>query len=223
MRNAHYCIMLFFGVTLVFGARAAVAQENIGVTVVPDGGGGFKGKGTDELFPVEITVQAFGDGFRLSALGSGVRKKLIFKGYECIAYADKRINMGLDPYVTFIQGDFAKLVRMHFLRNVGGGKIRGFFRGGMKGVLGEGEWNEALASDFEVFLAFIGDEGMKDGESIQLIWLPGRGLFTMIGDKPHPPIRNTGLAMSLWAMWLGDNPVSGDLKKDMMRFTLEAP
>ena len=215
-------IALFLSIVLICSPLIAGGADDVTITVVP-GEASFKGKGTDEVFPMEIGITAAGDDYSLSALGSGVRKKLIFKGYECIAYAEKDINMGSDPFVTFIEGDFAKLVRMHFLRNVGGGKIRGFFRGGLKKVLGDNDWDPGVTEDFTHFLGFIGDEGMKDGESIQLVWVPGRGLFTMVGNKSFPPIRNTGFASSLWAMWLGNNPVSRDLKKDMMRFALDVP
>jgi hypothetical protein len=206
----------------IFAEGSTEDPLHAAITVVP-GEESFKGKGTDEGFPKEVEIKDSGAEAVLTALGSGVRKKLVFKGYEAVAYAEKGVDLGADPYTAFIEGNFAKRVQMYFLRNLGGNRLRGHFQSGLTQVLGEEEWDPTLARDFETFLGFFEDEGVKKRESVELIWLPDRGLCTIVGGESYPPIPNPDLASALWAVWLGDKPVSGDLKKDMLRFVLGSP
>lgn len=178
----------------------------------------FKGKGTDARFPKEVHVKSSHSQADLVALGSGVRKKFVFKVYEGVAYAEKGISLGPDPYDALIHGDFAKRIHMYFERDVDGGKIRGAYREGLDKVLGKQERPVNLVQDIEVFLGFFEDAGVKDGQTIDLVWLPGDGLYTMVNDESFPPLNSPVLASALWAIWFGKDPVSGDLKKDMLRF-----
>jgi hypothetical protein len=187
------------------------------IRIVP-GAKTFKGKGTDARFPHRIVIEGSGEDVVLSALGSGVRKKFLFKVYEGVAYAEAEADLGSDPYSTLIEGDFAKGIHMFFERDVEGKKIRDAYRDGVKKILGRGPWDPTLAQDFETFLGFFDDEGLKDGQTIDLVWLPGKGLHTVVVGEPFPPVNNRDLASALWAIWFGEDPVSGDLKKDMIRF-----
>jgi len=182
----------------------------------------FKGKGTDEMFPKELTLQYSGATAELYALGSGVRKKMVFKVYEAIAYAEKGADLGDDPYGAFIEGDFARRIVMYFLRDVGGDKIRGAWEDGFKKTLGEKDLAPALEADMKTFIAFFDDEGVEEGETIELTWLPGVGLHTAVDGDVMQLINNSTLASGLWAIWLGDKPISGGLKKDLVRFVNEA-
>jgi hypothetical protein len=203
----------------IFAQESAEDTLRAAITLLP-GEESFKGIGTDEGFPKEVMIRDSGAEAVLTALGSGVRKKLVFKGYEAVVYAEKDVDLGSDPYNAFIEGNFAKRVQMYFLRNVGGGRLRGHFRDGLKQVLGEKEWDPILVRDFETFLGFFEDDGVKKRQSIELIWLPDRGLCTIVGGESYPPIPSSDLASALWAIWLGDKPVSKDLKRDMLRFVL---
>jgi hypothetical protein len=177
----------------------------------------FKGKGTDARFAKEAHVKTSHSQADLVALGSGVRKKFVFKVYEGVAYAEKGVSLGSDPYDALVHGNFAKRIHMYFERDVDGGKIRGAYREGLDKVLGKRR-DMNLDQDIEVFLGFFEDTGVKDGQTIDLVWIPGEGLFTMVNDESFPPVNSPQLATALWAIWFGKNPVSGDLKKDMLRF-----
>lgn len=187
------------------------------VEIVP-GGATFKGQGTEARFPTEIRIKGSHSEADLAALGSGVRKKFVFKVYEGVAYAEKGVALGPEPYDTLIRGDFAKRIHMSFERDVDGGKIRGAYREGLDKVLGKQERPVTLVQDIEVFLGFFEDAGVKDGQTIDLVWLPGDGLYTMVNGESFPPVQNPALASGLWAIWFGNDPVSGDLKRDMLRF-----
>ena len=179
----------------------------------------FKGKGTDMTFPTQVLIHE--SGVTLNALGSGVRKKFVFKVYEGVAYVQEGAELGDDPFQGIIAGDFAKRIHMFFERDVDMEKIQGAYRDGMKKVLGEEGWPESVAEDFETFLGYLSGEGIKDQESLSLTWVPGWGLYTDVKGQGYPPLDNPELAGALWAIWFGDKPVSKDLKKDMLRFVLD--
>jgi hypothetical protein len=190
--------------------------------VITGGEETFQGKGTDMVFPKEIVVSGAGQEVSMTALGSGVRKKMVFKVYEGVAFAETAVDLGKDPYSAFIEGDFAKRILMFFERDVGGGKIRGAYEDGFKKVQGDSVWSEDLLRDIDVFLGYFDDEvGVKDQETIDLVWIPGRGLHTSRGGESYPVINNPRLASALWAIWFGHKPVSNDLKRDMFRFLSE--
>lgn len=178
----------------------------------------FPGKGTKARFAREAVIGNADTSFSVSALGSGIRKKFVFKVYEGVAYAETGRDLGPAPYATLIRGNFPKRIHMFFERDVDGKKIRKSYRDRLRKILGKEGWEPALAADFEIFLSYFEDSGIKDGQSIDLIWLPGYGLHVVIVDESFPPINNPRLASALWAVWFGDDPVSGGLKKDMLRF-----
>lgn len=204
------------------GPAALGQEENTSPLVISGREAKFKGKGTDMVFPREIVVTGVGSEVSMRALGSGVRKKMVFKVYEGVAYAETGVDLGMDPYHALIGGSFAKRILMFFERDVGGGKIRGAYRDGFKKVQGDSVWSDELLRDIEAFLGYFeGETGVKDQQTIDLVWIPGSGLYTMKAGKSYPVINNPELVSALWAIWFGHDPVSDDLKRDMVRFLHE--
>ncbi len=214
-----FLVLSFILSVAVWAAAPAIAQPAPQMIHVTGGDKMFKGKGTDEQFPMDITVKAAGQEFDLVAVGSGVRKKMVFKVYEGIAYADKSADLSTDPYNTLINGDFPKRIVMYFLRNVDGGKMRGAYEDGFKKTMPEDKRTQSFNAALDTFLSYFPENSeVKDGKTIELTWLPGMGLYTTMNGVPSPPINNPEFTTALWAIWFGDEPVSGDLKKDMVRF-----
>ncbi len=187
------------------------------LNVAPSGDETFAGKGTDHRFPRELAISARGETRVLKALGSGMRKKLIIKVYEGVAYAEAPDTLGADPYTTLIDGNFPKRIEMYFVHDVDGGKIRGAFEDGFKKTL-PAEPSRELKAAVDTFLSYFPDRGVKDGQTIALTWMPGYGLYTRVAGAPSPPIDNEELARALWAVWFGSDPVNDGLKRDMVRF-----
>ncbi len=208
-------------------SSAALAQEGAApapqlLNVTASGDATFAGEGTDHTFPSTIEIKARGEVHRLDAVGSGMRKKLIIKVYEGVAYAEAGTDFGSDPYQTLIDGDFPKRIEMYFVHDVDGGKIRGAFEDGFKKTISEKAMTPALKADVDAFLAAFTDDGVKDGQTIALTWMPGMGLYTRIAGRPVPPINDQALANALWAIWFGADPVNDGLKRDMVRFVTGA-
>jgi len=212
--------------TALLVSSAAMAQEGarpapqlLNVTAVGDAT--FAGTGTDHIFPTTIEIKARGESYRLTALGSGMRKKLIIKVYEGVAYADPDADLGTDVYGKLIEGDFPKRIEMYFVHDVDGGKIRGAFEDGFKKTIPEDKMTPVVKADVKKFLDAFPEDGVKDGQTIDLTWMPGMGLYTRIAGRPVPPIDDQLLVQALWAIWFGPDPVNDGLKRDMVRFATE--
>jgi len=199
---------------IVSSVPAQEAPQSLVLTAGPES---FQGVGTDARFATQVVVSGPGKDLVLRALGSGIRKKMIFKVYEGVAYAQDGAALEPDPAAALINGDFAKRILMYFERDVDGGKIRGAFEEGFAKVQGKETWPTELTADRDLFISFFADEGVKDGQIIDLIWVPGWGLYTTVAGEQKPVINDPALTSALWAIWFGSDPVSGDLKRDMLR------
>ena len=219
-----YAMSLAAVLLLAAFTDARVESEAASHGAVPDSilvratGDTFKGTGTDTRFPSTVVIELpSAQPVTLRALGSGVRKKFVFKVYEGIVYADANAKLPPDPYDALINGDFAKRVVMYFLRNAGMGRIRDAWEDGFSRSLRDADITPELRADKAAFLDYF-DADISKGETIEITWLPGIGLFTVVAGKRMPVIKNAPLASRLLAIWLGSDPVSGNLKKDVVRF-----
>lgn len=213
--------MAFFALVLtIFAAVLVRAQGMVPqiLNVSPAGTETFKGKGTDRKFPERVAIKAAGETVTLKALGSGLRKKLMFKVYEGVLYADEGATLGADPFDALINGDFAKRVEMHFLRDVDGGKIRETYEEGFAKTLPADAMTPGLEKDKAAFLGYFTDAGVKDGQAVEITWMPGMGLYVMMPGRPCGPIADPAFARALFAIWFGPNPASEELKSGMVRF-----
>jgi len=160
-------------------------------------------------FPAAITLPGPDGPVDLKALGTGLRKKAIFKVYAGCFYVDAAADMGDDPAATAIAGDFAKRIDMHFLRDVGGDKIAGAFHGDLL---------KRLEGRDEAVNAFCGlfTDKIKKGESIVLDYLPGSGLIVEQAGQELGRIEDPELIAAIWAIWFDDDPISDDLKEGLL-------
>jgi len=203
---------------LALGVPAASPAESAPANLVLTAGPqSFSGQGTDARFPTQLVVSGPGKDVVLVATGSGIRKKMIFKVYEGVAYVEQGAELTPDPAAAFITGDFAKRILMYFERDVDGGKIREAFVEGFEKVQGGQAWPDELLAERDRFISYFEEAGVKDGQYIELTWIPGWGLYTVVAGTVKPVIDNPELASALWAIWFGDQPVSDDLKRDMLR------
>lgn len=175
----------------------------------------FEGKISELHFPTTITIESNTGHWKLKALGSGLRTKFRIKVYEGVLYADASAVLEGKPKELAHQTARAAHIEMHFRRDVGDDKIADAFRDGFNRTIPE-EMADGLRADREQFLAGF-DESFKKGDVVTLTWLPGVGLITRINDTQKPAIDNAHLATALFLIWIGDDPVSGGMKKDLFR------
>jgi hypothetical protein len=168
-------------------------------------------KNSKTEFPTEITMSdAAGAEYALRATGTGLRKKFVFKVYAACFYVDQEVEFDASPQETAINGDFAKGIVMHFLRDVDSNKIAGAFTEGIRKTLAEGH-DEAV----DAFAAMFSEKVMK-GETIELDYLPGSGLSARQAGADLGRIDDPAVIAAIWATWFGEKPISGDLKHGLL-------
>lgn len=201
---------------LGFGQASSAPVEPTDLVVTVANEEAFKGKGTDAEFPNLIEVKVGDRITKMSALGSGIRKKAIFKVYEAVAYADESAALHGDPYPALLGGSIAMRVVMYFVRDVGADKIQGAWEDGFKKYVGD-DTGSLSESDRSTFISFFNVD-MKKEQTIELTWLPDIGFFVVIAGQPRPVLQNQTLATAVFSSWFGDKPISKGLKKNLVRF-----
>lgn len=174
----------------------------------------FTGKIDELSFPRAITISDGSGEWDLVATGSGLRTKFRFKVYEAVLYASPS---SLPPAnaAEIARPEVAKRIELHMRRGVDADKMTGAFRDGFEKVLGE-EGMKPLEPVIERFLALF-DAKIEEGETIELTWIPGGKLTTVVRGETKPALTDAKLGEALFLIWLGEDPVSRDLRRDLLR------
>lgn len=173
------------------------------------------------------------DGVPYTLIGAGARKVFGFKVYGMGLYLEDEPARKAFPELAskaggsdhdslargdlahefVVLGDFGKAALLHFVRNVSGKETRDAYRD----ALGDDVSNRAsptLKRDAEAFLAMFDD--IKDGEDL-MIRTTGTGqVIVEANGKRKVGPTNARLAHDIWDIWLGQKPISSDLKKGML-------
>jgi hypothetical protein len=149
------------------------------------------------------------EGRPLHLLGMGLRKKLWFKVYLASLYVERPS----EDAAQVISSEQIKRVQMNMLRDLERGKIveavqQGFERN-------SGPQMPRLQARLDQFLAAIPD--LKGGETIVITYLPRRGTLVKAGSGQQIAVPGKDFADALFSVWLGEVPVDGDLKGEMLR------
>ncbi|MFO0576735.1 MAG: chalcone isomerase family protein [Polyangia bacterium] len=158
------------------------------------------------------------DGINYELVGTGLRKRFFTRVYAMALYFDRdraRASAGRAEYPDsyFIHAGFGRFAVLHFLRDVESGQLQDALREGfadwLRGPPGRRELAEALIRLF--------DRDMKAGSELTLftsgegqieLWLPD-------GSKEIGP-KDYTLGGAVWKIWLGDRPVSVDMKRTLL-------
>jgi hypothetical protein len=151
----------------------------------------------------------------LSLLGVSLRTKTILKVkvYAIALYvADSALNGPLkgkagtpDLYRELVWGDFPKQVHLHLVRDVSASQMQESIREALGG---------ADKARVDQFVSYFDD--IKTGEEYVLRWAPGGTLETMAKGAPRPPIADKDFAGAVFGIWLGDNAIQDDVKRDLV-------
>lgn len=175
----------------------------------------FRGRAEEASFPRRMTVRVGEKEHLLDATGSGVRRRMMFRVYECAGYAEGSLAGIAEPGAALLEGTFARALSFRFLRDVTGDKAREAFAEGIARSLPKP--TGAVTTAMEEFLTVF-DGGMKTGDSLELLWIPGVGLWVEVRGAARPLIANDDLARAMWKVYFGPDPINEDLKQDLLRF-----
>jgi len=179
-------------------AVAASAQ----VTCAKGGGAGREVAGV--VMPE--TVPAAGKTLRLN--GMGLRTKLIFKVYVAGLYLENPTH----DAAAAIASDQVKRVDLRLLRNLSRSQVteaivEGFEKNSRAQM-------PTLKARLDRFASMIPD--VRDGDRLTLTYIPAKGTIVSVKGTEKGTIEGKDFADALFAVWLGKNPVQGDLKKAML-------
>ncbi|HZN95190.1 MAG TPA: chalcone isomerase family protein, partial [Myxococcales bacterium] len=140
--------------------------------------------------------------------GAGVRKFLFISVYVGALYVEETSK---DP-AALLAKDGVRQVEMHMLGDLGKDKIEDAIRSGFE--KNSKDKLPALKDRLDKFIAQMPDKVSK-GQVLRLTYVPGKGT-TVTGQGDKAVIEGKDFADALFAVWLGPNPVDGDLKKGML-------
>jgi hypothetical protein len=147
-------------------------------------------------------------------LGVGLRTKtfLKVKVYAVGLYvADAALagplkdKTGPALYQELVWGDFPKEIHLRLVRDVSASQMQEAIRDALE---------KADKARTDQFVAYFGD--IKTGEEYVLRWAAGGTLETLAKGTPKPQIADKNFAAAVFGIWLGDEPVQDDIKRDLI-------
>jgi len=149
-----------------------------------------------------------------SLLGVGLRTKTMLKVkvYAVGLYvADAALagtlhgKSGVALYHELVWGDFPKEIHLKLVRDVSASQMQEAIRDALE---------KADKGKTEQFVSYFTD--IKNGEEYAFRWAPGGTLETIAKGTPKPPIADKNFAAAVFGIWLGEDPVQEDIKRDLV-------
>jgi hypothetical protein len=161
-----------------------------------------------ELKGVKMADTIEVDGKKLTLNGMGLRTKVVFKVYVAGLYLEEASS---DPAVI-IGKDQTRRVDMVMLRDLEKGKITEAIRAGFE--KNNADKMAALKDRLDRFVAVIPD--LKEGQVLALTYVPNKGTTVKASAGSEVTVDGKDFADALFSVWLGKDPVDGDLKTGML-------
>jgi Chalcone isomerase-like len=155
--------------------------------------------------PVPDTVTQ--DGKNLSLIGAGIRNKWMFNVYVGALYAEKPTFNA----ANLIKSEQIKRMDLNLLRDVGKEKIVESIREGFEKQ--SKSQMPALQGRLDQLAAAVPD--LKKGDVLSLTYVPDKGVVVG-GAAKETVISGKDFADALFSVWLGPDPVDGDLKRKLL-------
>jgi hypothetical protein len=150
-----------------------------------------------------------------SLLGVGLRTKSVLKVkvYAVGLYvADSALagplkgKTGPDLFRELVWGDFPKEIHLKLVRDVSASQMQEAIRDALEKAADKARTDQ--------FVSYFTD--IKTGEDYVLRWAPGGTLETIAKGAPKPTIADKNFAAAVFAIWLGDEPIQEDVKRDLI-------
>jgi hypothetical protein len=145
--------------------------------------------------------------------GAGLRTKAFFKVYVAGLYlAEKKTSV---DEVLALPG--AKRVSMRLMRNLSAKQLTDALDEGIRDNTPAAEQEPLKGRAAELTAIMTALQSAKEGDVIALDWLPGTGTRVVLNGEPKgKAIAGEDFYRALLRIWLGQNPVSGALKKALL-------
>jgi hypothetical protein len=186
----------------------------LAMLVMPLVAGAIVEPGTKMEYPDQVTVTVGDQTYTLNATGVGLREKTFMKVnvYTIVSYVSEGADLAGDKGLSLLGLDGPKQLRMDLLRGFSREKLINSF----KEVI-EKNYDDTSAFDAdmdEFFGYFTADAQEKD--VLIFTYVPGQGLTTNLNSVEKGVITNFEFSKALWTVWLGREPASDGLKRDLL-------
>jgi chalcone isomerase-like protein len=147
------------------------------------------------------------EGKTLRLIGGGVRTKWMFDVYVGALYAEKPTFNA----ANLIKSEQVKAMNLHMLRDVTKDKIIESIREGFEKQ--SKDQMPALQARLDQLAAAVPD--LKKGNLLTLTYVPEKGVVVG-GAAKETVIPGKDFADALFSVWLGPDPVDGELKRKLL-------
>ena len=144
--------------------------------------------------------------------GAGIRTKLFFKVYVGALYLAEKKHTA----AAVLADAGAKRLTMHMLRELSSEKLLDAFNQGMVGNCTPADLVSLGAHIKEFSAIFRSTNEVAKGDVITLDYFPGEGTRISINGVEKGRVASAEFNRALLKIWLGDDPVSEDLKTRLL-------
>ncbi|HWA38174.1 MAG TPA: chalcone isomerase family protein [Burkholderiales bacterium] len=145
--------------------------------------------------------------------GMALRKRAFFKVYVAGLYLPQKTRSAEDA----LRVPGAKRMTLAMLRDVGADTFAASLLDGLKENTSEAELAQIKPQVEELMATMRAVGEAKEGMVIHLEYMPDPGTRVLVGGAPQGrPIGGEGLFRALLRIWLGDKPVSADMKAALL-------
>lgn len=142
--------------------------------------------------------------------GAGIRKKLFFKIYVAALYLKSKSR----DASQIINADEPSRITMDVTYSeITDEKMANAWLDGFKQNLSSGDY-ESVRNSLEKFIAMFG--GLKEGDHVELDYFPEKGTKVSINQDVRGTIAGHEFNRGLLSVWLGEHPVTEDLKQALL-------
>ena len=166
-----------------------------------------------EVVGVKVADSAKSGAAELVLNGAGLRSKLFFKVYVLGLYLPAKKATAAEV----LAAPGPKRILIHMLRTVDAQEFGEALEKGINENHTEAE-AKALAPRLAVLIGLMKEvKETKEGMEILLDWVPGAGTQVTIDGQPRGnPIPGEDFYRALLRIWVGEHPVSDDLKSALL-------
>lgn len=171
----------------------------------------FKGKQNDldTVFPPMLKV----DGRLCVRNGMSSRGKFLVGLYDIALYLSE---MSEDPH-HIIESRAAKQIRMVTRRELKGSMIGKALKDGLKANCTKDDYQRFEPMVDELIENVFKNDTLKEGEIFMIDISPNHGVrLSYESNQDLPFLEVDGFDQAVLKTWLGDNPVSAEIKKDLL-------
>lgn len=166
-----------------------------------------------EVAGVRVDDTARVGGAELVLNGAGLRTRVFFKIYVAGLYLGARKTAAAE--VLALAGP--KRVSLRLMRELSAQQLVEALEEGLRENTPSAEQEAIKTRTVELSATMLAVQTAKEGDIVALDFIPASGTQVLLNGTPRgSPIAGEDFYRALLRIWLGDKPVSADLKKAML-------